>query len=423
MKKRMGAVIATAMSIVMAGTMMTGCKVTEEKSGKVTLQILNYKREAVDVFEGLAAKFEKENPDIRIQLDSPNDALTILKTRLVKEDPPDIAMIGGERSYADFVDADAMVDLSGYEGLDQVQDVYLDMAKQLELRTKEGSYCIPYVANAAGVLYNREMFEKNGWKIPNTWDEFMELCKTIKESGQTPFYFMLKDSWTGITPWNAIAANLTTPDIYTNVCLGKTTFAENYGTAADKMDELLKYGQEDPFAYNYNDGCTAFGNGESAMLLQGNWAIPQILSTNPDMNVGAFTLPVSNKAGETKLVSGVDLLFAVMKSDHKEESLKFIDFMLRDDNVKEYIKNQKAVSCLKGDFPIPENLLEMASYWDDEMVMDFPDHHYPAELPAADMLQGYLMNGDKDAFLNRFDKDWKRTNRDLINMLKSENQK
>ena len=44
-------------------------------------------------------KFEKENPNIHIQMDSPSDAMTILKTRLVKENPPDIAILGGERSY------------------------------------------------------------------------------------------------------------------------------------------------------------------------------------------------------------------------------------------------------------------------------------------------------------------------------------
>lgn len=137
-------------------------------------------------------KFEKENPNIHIQMDSPSDAMTILKTRLVKENPPDIAILGGERSYADFVDADTIVDISDYKGLDKVKDVYKDMAKQLELSKKKGTYCVPYAANAAGVLYNRDMFKKYGWKIPETWDEFISLCKQIKSDGETPFYFMLK---------------------------------------------------------------------------------------------------------------------------------------------------------------------------------------------------------------------------------------
>ena len=421
MKSKFAQRTAIAMSILLtAGSMFTGCGNSAKSPQKVTLQVLNYKREAVDILEELAADFEKENPDIHIQLDSPSDATNILKTRLVKEDPPDIAMIGGDRAYADFVDADIMVDLSGYAGLEKVQDVYLTMSKQLELRQKEGQYCVPFASNAAGVLYNRDMFEKNGWEIPQTWDELMSLCQTIRDSGTTPFYFMLKDSWTGITPWNALAANLTTPDIYTEVSLGETTFAKNYASSAHKMDELLEFGQSDPFAYGYNDGCTAFGSGESAMLLQGNWAIPQILSANPDINIGSFTLPVSDQAGETLLVSGIDFCFTVMRDENLEACEKFMDFMLRDENAARYYENQNAVACLKGDFEVPQSLAEMASYWTEGKVIDFPDHHYPAELPAADMLQGYLMNKDLDTFLNKFDSEWQKTNRDLIAVLKEE---
>ena len=141
-----------------------GCGRSNQDSGKkVTINILNYKRETVDILQKMIDKFEKENPNIHIQMDSPSDAMTILKTRLVKENPPDIAILGGERSYADFVDADTIVDISDYKGLDKVKDVYKDMAKQLELSKKKGTYCVPYAANAAGVLYNRDMFKKYGF--------------------------------------------------------------------------------------------------------------------------------------------------------------------------------------------------------------------------------------------------------------------
>ena len=261
------------------------------------------------------------------------------------------------------------------------------------------------------------MFKKYGWKIPETWDEFISLCKQIKSDGETPFYFMLKDSWTGITPWNALAANLTSTTIYDNVNQGKDSFSNHYGEPAKKLKELLNYGQKDPFAYSYNDGTNAFSKGDSAMLLTGNFAIPQIRSTNPDMNLGAFTLPVLNDASKTKLVSGIDVMFSVMKADHKKECLKFIDFMLQDENVVTYMKQSSSVSCIEGKFPIPDDLKEMEKYFNNNRVIDFPDHHYPADLPAGDMIQGYLMNNDMKTFLNKFDTEWKKSNRNLIRKL------
>ena len=78
------------MMICMISMVSIGCGRSNQDSGKkVTINILNYKRETVDILQKMIDKFEKENPNIHIQMDSPSDAMTILKTRLVKENPPD----------------------------------------------------------------------------------------------------------------------------------------------------------------------------------------------------------------------------------------------------------------------------------------------------------------------------------------------
>ena len=69
---------------------------------------------------------------------------------------------------------------------------------------------------------------------------------------------------------------------------GKATFADGYREVAQKYLKLLDYGPDDPFAYGYNDACTAFANGESAMYPIGSYAIPQILTVNPDMNIDSL---------------------------------------------------------------------------------------------------------------------------------------
>ena len=51
---------------------------------------------------------------------------------------------------------------------------------------------LPYVANAAGVLYNKDMFAEHGWEIPQTWDEFISLCEEIQNEGIHPLYLDIK---------------------------------------------------------------------------------------------------------------------------------------------------------------------------------------------------------------------------------------
>ena len=102
------------------------------------------------------------------------------------------------------------------------------------------------------------MFKENGWEIPTTWDEFMSLCDEIKAAGIQPVYFGFKDIWTCLAPWNALACDLAPADVCQQVNRGETKFIDEYYTVSEKMLELLEHAQKDPFAYSYNDACTAF---------------------------------------------------------------------------------------------------------------------------------------------------------------------
>lgn len=39
------------------------------------------------------------------------------------------------------------------------------MDKELEFIPKDGTYALPYVANAAGILYNKDLFEEMAGKF------------------------------------------------------------------------------------------------------------------------------------------------------------------------------------------------------------------------------------------------------------------
>ena len=148
--------------------------------------------------------------------------------------------------------------------------------------------------NAAGILYNKKIFEEHGWKIPQTWSELMNLCDEIQAAGLQPFTMGFKDTWTCLAPWNGLAVDLAPSDVCRQVNQGKTLYGE-LCEVAEKMLQLLSYGPKDPFAYNYNDACTAFARGEAVMYPIGSYAVPQIQSVNPDMEIDSFVFPGSDK--------------------------------------------------------------------------------------------------------------------------------
>ena len=262
------------------------------------------------------------------------------------------------------------------------------------------------------------MFAEHGWEIPQTWDEFISLCEEIQNEGIQPLYFGYKDTWTCLAPWNALAVGLAPSDVCQQVNKGETTFSKEYPQVAEKMLELLNYGEDGPFGYGYNDACTAFAKGESAMFVIGSYAVPQIKSVNPDMNIDSFVFPASNNAEENVLNSGNDLQFSVMKNcKHKEEAYEVLRFFMEDENVQAYIDDQSAVPCKKGDFELPSMLDGMKEYINEGKLADYQDHHYPSEMSVDAMIQTYLLDDSENAtdkFLKKFDTEWVRYNRDLI---------
>lgn len=402
------------LSVLMAAGLLSGCK-SASQDGVTEISIVQYKQEAVTFFEQLQKKFNDTHDDIKLKIESPNDAMTIIKTRLIREDYPDIVGIGGDVNYSNFVDSDILADVSDYQGLKDIKQSYIDILEGLEFVPTEGTFGVPYAANAAGVLYNKDMFMEHGWDIPSTWDEFMSLCEKIQSEGIQPLYFGFRDIWTCLAPWNALAVGLTDADICTKVNKGETTFKEAYSGVADKIKELMKYGQTSPFAYNYNDACISFANGEAAMYTIGSYAVPQILSVNPDINIDSFVMPANDDASKNVLNSGIDLQFCVMSNcNNKEAAYEVLDFLLEHENMQAYLDDQNSVPCKDEAFELAPMLDGVAAYIEDGRMADFHDHHYPSEMAVDGIIQTYLMEGDKEAFLTKFDKDWLRYNRDII---------
>ena len=180
MQKKGKAFVSVFLTGIMLVTMMQTACGNKENSGKIEINLVQYKPESVDAFEAIEKRFNETHDEIHLTIESPNDAMTILKTRFIREDNPDIIGIGGDVNFSSFIDSDMLMDISDFEGLAHIKQAYKDIDKALEYVPEEGIYAVPYVANAAGILYNREMFKEYGWEIPETWDEFIALCDQIQ---------------------------------------------------------------------------------------------------------------------------------------------------------------------------------------------------------------------------------------------------
>lgn len=387
------------MAGILSAGMLTGCGGSSDGSASsgsskgVELELFSTKAENKDILQTLVDKFNESHEGVTIKITAPADAGTVLKTRMAKNDMPDIVAMGGDTNYTEVQSAGMLVDLSDEEYISNIQESYLQMVYDVNKDKEEKAYGIPYATNASGVMYNVDKFEELNLEIPKTWDEFIGVIQTIQDAGEQPLLMTYKDSWTALCPWNSMAPDLQ-PDGFTDDRkAGNTAFVGTHEEIAEKYLTLLDYAQEDFMGLTYDDGNKAFANGEAVMIINGNWAINQYLNANADLNVNMFAFPASNDESKNYVTSGVDVLLGVCKDSADEELAKeFVAFMVEEENAQTYIDDQFAFSAVKG---VEQDDATVAGVKEDianGKVANFPDHYYPSGFDLSSLLSEFCLN-------------------------------
>ena len=185
-------------------------------------------------------EFNETHDNIELVIDSPNDAMTILKTRFIREDYPDIIGIGSDVNYSNFLDSDMLMDISDFDGLDDIKKRILRQIKKWNMcRWTEFMQCRTWpmrpvsfttricLKNMAG------RFQPHGWIYCFVWKN-----RSWRDSAAV-FWIQRFLDLSG--PWNAIAADLAPSDVCSEVNKGNTTFTDNYREVAEKEKALLAY--------------------------------------------------------------------------------------------------------------------------------------------------------------------------------------
>ena len=84
------------------------------------------------------------------------------------------------------------------------------------------------------------------------------------------------------------------------------------------------------------------------------------------------------------------------------------------DRVSEFSQEQKEELAREKNELYITLLDGMSEYIASGNMTDYQDHYYPSEMAVDAILQTYVIDQDKEAFLERFDSDWLRYNRDII---------
>jgi raffinose/stachyose/melibiose transport system substrate-binding protein len=414
---------AIALAVVATlGVGLAGCTPAGD-SDVVTLDFFQFKGEALEDFTEIIADFEAENPDIRVVQNQVADADTAIRTRLVKNDVPDVITLNGNGGLGQLMRAGVFHDFSGDPLLDRINPAVQDILADIGFAEGEVN-ALGYVNNANGVIYNRQIFEEQGLEPPETWDEFIDVCESLEAAGITPFFGTLADSWTALPSFNAIGAYPSQGDFWDEMRAegenvgadSAVSFEKDFQTALEQQAELFSYAQDGYRGRTYDDGNAAFANGEVAMLMQGIWAINPVKGINPDIDAAIFPYPASDSPDERLLVSGVDVAVLIAKdTPNFDEAKRFVDYLFEAQVLEDFAASQNMVpSVTDAQLSDDPALQSVKPYFDEEKITGFIDHQIPPSIPLAAIIQQFLFDGDVDAALRTLDNEWSKVARRTI---------
>lgn len=390
---------------------LAGCG--NSTAGTVTLDFFQFKAEAADWFTAKAREFEKTHPNIKINVNNSSDATTDLRTRLVKNREPDVITINGDINYGMLAEAGVFHDFTDDEIVDKLNPGMVKIAKSLvqtEDQSKKRLYAIPYAGNASGYIIDADVWGAAGEdpdNPPQTWSEFIALLKRFKAKGITPIEASTADPWTLQAPLSSLNSTLVPESEYSKLKDGSKTFSDLWSTVSDELIEIYQnYTQKNP-AVTYQQATQDLAGGKAAILPLGTYAIPQVRLINKKANLRFAQMPATDNVKEQQLTAGDDVMLTMgAHTKHEKEAREFVDFLMSEENVKDYSKQQSAFTPYKDTYVGDDALNGVLSFYKAGKLTDFCDHYVPASINIAGFLQTLIQTGNKDKFLNSMQSEY-----------------
>lgn len=317
---------------------------TVSSDGPVTIQFVQAQPEYQTAAQKLIQAYMEEHPNVTIELNNDRENL---KTDLQVGNVPEIFYTEGYEILKEY--ADYITDLSDQEWVGNILDESMDAV------TMDGKiYGFPTTMAGEGIVYNKKLFEENGWEIPTTISGLKSLCDEMVAAGVTPFVNEFGDDWLlgQLLSGGGYTYIPNTQDFTDKLYSKEATFAGNEQMQGlfNVIDLMLEYGLPDPLSYGWNETCSAFATGQAAMAFEGDWIWSTVEPIDPEIECGMFAVPVSDNPDEAKLLVDTNMVLHVGKGSKEPEAAKeFLNWMAASDTARKILlQDYQFVPCFKG---------------------------------------------------------------------------
>ncbi len=289
MKRNLTCLLVLALLVAVAMPMFAqGAKDSGEKA---VLTMGSWRTDDVEQMNRLLNEYKKVAPNVQIDFKptNPPDYNATLRLQLDSKTGPDLMYA---RSYAagqQLYDAGYFYNCTNIPGL----MTNFSASNLAPWQMPDGTmFAVPFAAVSHAVYYNKDIFAKEGIKIPTTWEDFLKVCQTLKDKGYTPLANGVADEWDilecfffAVLPNYIGGASERVKYESGEKKINDAAFVAAYQAMAD----VAKYLPKGFESVTYNDSQVLFNTQKAAMFVDGSWTAG--VYADATFQWGLFALP------------------------------------------------------------------------------------------------------------------------------------
>lgn len=356
-RRSMARVATVVVAAALTGTALAGCSSSPgSDTGSKTVSFLSWDNKTT--MQPLIQEFEKENPGYKVQFSFAQPVtgyIQKLQTELGSNTAPDVFIITAENK-AQIMGGHFAKDLSKEPWISNIAPA----AKATY--TLDGKiYGAATSSWGGGLLVNKDLLAKVGYSgQPKTWQDFLDLCKKLKDAGITPFY----EAGDGIPVTLAALLGVENQEhdgkMDAQIWAGKTTFEKTWTPVLKTWDGLFDRGLESRSVAGLTGDqvLQQFEQGKVAMIGTGSWTPAGIHQAAPDLKFEFLPVPSAN--GTPYWAGAVSPGYAInAKTKDPQAAEKWVQFLQSKTGVKLHQKETGEITTTKNFTPTVDPSLDL----------------------------------------------------------------
>ena len=280
--------------------------------------------------EATVQMFVEQNPEIEVihSTIAHEDFKQAIRAYLTASTPPDVmTWFAGNRARF-FIDNGLIMDISDLWESEGWNESYPKGFRAMS-SVDDKQYFLPTSWYWWAVYYRPSIFDELGLTPPETWEEFLAVCDTLKENGYTPLAIGTKYRWTAAAWFDYLNMRVNGPEFHINLMLGKEKYDDPRVLEVFKYWRVLLdngYFLEDAAAYSWSEALEPMIKGEAAMYLMGDF-IRDSLPDDVEEDIDFFRFPIIDPAVPVGEDAPTDGFFIAANSQHPDAAKKFLAFL------------------------------------------------------------------------------------------------